>query len=134
MSDTEDHSWDLSESEEGNLPEADEAFDRKFEEWQQRDWPAWLSENLKFPFVVIREEDDDDAYFDPGAAKAPFRLGHKMKVLGLEEEDVDRGVLVKVQEKGKVGSVPLADVEVRPRSDRNYWPVREYVTWFGNRC
>lgn len=133
MTNTDDHSWDLSESAKGNLPESDEAWDRKFEEWQQRDWMDWLGQNLTFPFGVTREEDDDDAYFSPGAAKAPFRLGHKMEVLGLDEEDIDRGVMIQVREKGKVGYVPLGDVKVRPKSDKNFWPVREYVVWFGNR-
>ena len=46
---------------------------------------------MTFPFTATREEDEDDAYFAPGAAKAPFRLGHKMDVLELAEEDIDRG-------------------------------------------
>ena len=57
-----------------------------------------------------------------------------MDVLGLVEEDVDRGVMVKVREKGQVGYVPLADVEVTAKTDANFWPVREYVVWFANRC
>ena len=36
MSDTDDHRWDLAESDEGNLPESDEAFEKKIEEWQGR--------------------------------------------------------------------------------------------------
>ena len=93
-----------------------------------------LARNLTFPFTVTREEDEDDAYFAEGAAKAPFRLGHKMKVLELAEEDVDRGMMVKVREKGQVGYVPLCDVEVTPKTNANFWPVREYVVWFANRC
>mgnify|MGYP000870768077 CR=1 FL=1 len=134
MSDTEDHRWDLRESRKGYLPESDDAFEKKFEEWQARDWPTWLSQQLAFPFNVTREEDDDDAYFAAGAAKAPFRLGHKMEVLGLDEEDVDRGIMVRVREKNRTGCVPLCDVEVTPKSDKNFWPVREYVVWFANRC
>jgi hypothetical protein len=129
-----DNSWNLSEGDDGYLPESEEAYERKFEEWQARDWSDWLAKNLTFPFTVTREEDEDDAYFAPGAAKAPFRLGHKMEVVALDEEDVDRGVVVKVREKGKVGYVPLCDVEVTPKTDKNFWPVREYVVWFANRC
>lgn len=77
---------------------------------------------------------DDDAYFAEDAAKATFRLGHKMEVVGLEEEDVDRGIMVSVREKNRTGCVPLCDVEVRPKTDKNFWPVREYVVWFANRC
>lgn len=58
------------------------------------DWPDRLANYLTFPFTVTREEDGDDAYFAPDAAKARFRLGHKMDGLELAEEDVDRGVLV----------------------------------------
>lgn len=128
-----DHSWDLSESAKGNLPESDEAFELKYEQWAKRDWMTWLAEHLAFPFTVTREEDEDDAYFQPGAAKAPFRLGHTMEIVGLEEENGLYGIIAKAKEKGMLGGVPLCDVKVKPRADRNFWPVREYVVWFANR-
>lgn len=134
MSNTEDHPWDLNEREDGYLPESDEAFEQKMEEWAARDWPAWLGQHLTFPFQATREEDDDDAYFSPGAAKAPFRLGHKMQVVGLAEEDVDRGIMVRVREKSRTGEAPLCDLKVTPKADPNFWPVRECVVWFANRC
>ena len=134
MSNLDDHRWDLSEGDKGYVPECDEVYEQKFEEWQARDWPDWLAKHLTFQFTVTREEDEDDAYFAPGAAKAPFRLDHKMEVVELAEEDVDRGVMVRVREKGQVGCVPLADVTVKPKTDPNFWPVREYVVWFANRC
>jgi len=134
MDNAADHRWDLHEGDDGNVPESDEAYEQKFNEWEAREWPDWLAKHLTFPFTVTREEDEDDAYFAPGAVKAPFRLGHKMDVLGLDEEDVDQGVMVKVRERGQVGCVPLCDVEVTPNTDKNYWPVREYVVWFANRC
>ena len=134
MSKTEDHRWDLSEDEDGYLPESDEAFEQKMEEWAARDWQQWLTQQLAFPFTVTREEDDDDAYFKEGAAKARFRLGHKMEVVSLAEEDVDRGIMVHVREKKQAGCVPLCDLEVTPKADPNFWPVREYVVWFANRC
>ncbi len=133
MRDTEDHRWDLSEDDDGYLPECEEAWEQKFQEWAARAWPEWLARQLAFPFTVAREEDDDDAYFAPGAAKALFRLGHKMQVVGLAEEDVDRGILVNVREKNRTGCVPLCDLEVTPKTDPNFWPVREYVVWFANR-
>jgi len=123
---SDNHEWDLDED--------NGAFEKKFEEWDKRDWMAWLSENLTFPFTVTREEDEDDAYFLPGAADKPFRLGHKMMVVGLEEDDVNEGVMVKVAERRQTGYVPLCDVEVKPKTDNNFWPVREYVVWFANRC
>ncbi len=133
MSNTEDHRWDLQESDDGYLPESEDAFEQKMKEWATRDWPVWLVQHLTFPFQATREEDDDDAYFAKGAAKAPFRLGHKMQVVGLAEEDVDRGIIVKVREKNRTGHVPLCDLEVTPKTAPNFWPVREYVVWFANR-
>jgi hypothetical protein len=29
--------------------------------------------------------------------------------------------------------VPLGDLQVKPKTDANFWPVREYVIWFANR-
>ena len=133
MSNHDDHRWDLRESKEGHVPECDEAYERKFEEWQARNWPDWLAANLTFPFTVTRKEDEDDAYFSSGAAKARFRLGHKMDVLELAKEDLHRGVMVRVRENGQVGSVPLDDLEVTSKSDRNFWLVCEYVVWSANR-
>ncbi len=42
--------------------------------------------------------------------------------------------MVTFREKGQTGYVPLADLEVKPKSDKNFWPAREYVVWFANRC
>jgi hypothetical protein len=134
MSNRDDNRWDLGEGDKGYTPECDEAYESKYEEWEARDWPDWLIKNLSFPFTVTREEDEDDAYFGSGVAKAPFRLGHKMDVLELSEEDVDEGVIVKVREKEQVGYVPLCDVEVTPKTHPSFWPVREYVVWYANRC
>ena len=128
-----DTSWDLSESEKGNLPENEEAFDRKYKEWQQRSWESWLNEKLIFPFLVRRMEDDDDAYFTEVADYQPFRLGHDMKVIGIDQEDDLYGIILKVREGRRVGYVPLCDVEVLDQEDPNFWPVREYVVWFANR-
>lgn len=128
-----DTSWNLFESEKGNLPENEKAFDRKYQEWQQRSWETWLKENLNFPFIVKRMEDDDDAYFTDIADHQPFRLGHEMKVVDIVQEDDLYGVIVKVREGRRVGFIPLCDVEVIDQKDANFWPVREYVVWFANR-
>lgn len=128
-----DKSWDLSESEKGNLPENEKAFDRKCKEWSQRSWESWLNEKLIFPFLVRRMEDDDDAYFTDVADHQPFRLGHEMKVIGIDQEDDLYGIILKVREGRRVGYVPLCDVEVLNHEDPNFWPVREYVVWFANR-
>lgn len=56
MSEPYDTSWDIRRTEHGTLPESDEVFERKFSEWQRRDWSAWLQVHLTFPFVVVRKE------------------------------------------------------------------------------
>jgi hypothetical protein len=104
------------------------------EEWAARDWSHWLGQKLAFPFKAKREEDSDEAFFTDVAAVEPFRLGHTMDVVGMEfGEELDFGVLVEVREGRHKGHVPLADLEVRPKSDMNFWPVREYAVWFANR-
>lgn len=44
MSNADDHRWDLRAGDDAYLPESDEAFDEKFEEWQMRTgqtgWPT----------------------------------------------------------------------------------------------
>lgn len=124
MSTDYDSSWD-----EGNH----ELWDRKYDEWEERDWENWLHAQLSFPFEVKREEDEDDAFFSDIASRQPFRLGHRMKVLGIEDDDDHYGILVRVREGKTTGCVPLCDLEVTSRSDPNFWPVREYVVWFANR-
>lgn len=121
-----DSSWDSDEE--------TESFDRKMDEWEKRDWGAWLKSALTFPFKAKREDDTDEAFFTDVAGRDPFRLGHKMDVIGLDDdEDVDVGFLVNVREGKHAGQAPLADLEVTPKSDKNYWPVREYAVWFANR-
>jgi hypothetical protein len=68
----------LSESEKGNLPENEEAFEGKDEEWQQRSWESCLNEKLIFQFLVRRMEDDDDAYFTDVTDHQPFGLFENM--------------------------------------------------------
>ena len=96
-------------------------------------WMTWLAENWVVPFPATREEDMDDADLKQGAATRLFQVGHNLEVLGLEEEDETMGVIVKAKAKGQIGQLPLADLEVQPKTDRNYWPVREYSVWFANR-
>jgi hypothetical protein len=114
-----DSSWD-----EGN----ERLWGKKRREWNKRDWLPWLKRHLKFPFTVRREEDED---FDD--REPLFGVGHTMEVLGIEDEDEMRGVFVNVKEGKEKGCVPLCDVEVKPKTDKNYWHVREYVVWFANR-
>jgi hypothetical protein len=124
-----DSSWDRDD---------EDAFDRKCEEWDRRDWIPWLTANLTFPFRAERVE---HMYLDPGApeelyARDPFPVGCQVQILGIPEGDFEPdfdGVIVRVQGAKRKGYVPLQDFEVRPKRDPNYWPVREFVVWYANR-
>jgi len=107
------------------------AFERKCEEWERRDWIPWLQEKLTFPFTVGREEDMDENPFLIPSDDPPFSVGHRMEALSLADEGI-HGIIIEVRERENTGYVPLADCEVAPKSDPNFWPVREYVVWFAN--
>uniref|UniRef100_A0A831U414 Uncharacterized protein n=1 Tax=Geobacter metallireducens TaxID=28232 RepID=A0A831U414_GEOME len=109
------------------------AFEDKLEEWRRRDWVAWLSEHLTFPFRAERINDEDDAYFTDSAEREPFRLGHTVNVLKVELEDDQYGIIVKVSEGRKRRYVPLCDLGVPNKGAPDYWPIREYLSWFANR-
>ena len=109
-----------------------ELYSKMYEEWEKRDWMAWLPERLSFPFEVSRKEDMDDGSFFRTEDR-PFDVGHIFEVLGFEYDDDGYGIICVVKEGRRKGHVPLADVEVTSASDSNFWPVREYVVWFANR-
>jgi len=124
-----DISWDFDS---GDI----QAFERKLKQWKSRNWIAWLKANLKFPFQAERMEDDLDSFApDDVQARNTFPVGCKVEVLGIAHEDCDvefEGVIVEVKGKKGKGYLPLQDLEVRPKSDPDYWPVREFVVWYAN--
>jgi len=101
MTENYDTSWDLIESNKGNLPDDEDAFERKYQEWKIRNWPLWLKDHLTFPFKVERMEDEDDAYFTDVAKHHPFRLDHILEVIGIESEEDDRADCFQSREKIK---------------------------------
>jgi hypothetical protein len=119
-----DSSWDVNNN---------KLFDEKFEEWEERDWEEWFEDNLEFPFMVTRKEDMSDNPFSEDEKNKPFQLGNTMKVVEIEDNDENYGIIMKVREGRNTGHVPLSDLEVTPKDDANFWPVREYVVWFANR-
>ena len=130
-----DSSWDLDYGEKGYDKDA---YDRKSEEWEERDWIEWLQENLTFPFKAERMEDDVDMFAPKNLqGRNPFKVGCHVTVTGITDLDCDpdfEGVIINVVgEKGKKGAFPLQDLEVQPKTDPNYWPVREFVVWYANR-
>ncbi len=74
-----DSSWDFDYDENGY---DDDAFDRKYEEWEERGWVEWLQEYLTFPFQVERMEDGDVDMFAPEESHAnnPFPVGCHVSV------------------------------------------------------
>ena len=122
---TEDNTYDASWDEDN-----EELFDRKYAEWEDRDWESWLNQSLTIPFKVKRVEDEEG--FGGRKSKKPFGIGHVLTVQSIFEEDDLYGIIIKVREGRKTGYVPLCDVEVVSRDDSNFWPVREYVVWFAN--
>jgi hypothetical protein len=123
-SDSYDSAWDRGGHE--------DAWNKKYLEWQSREWVGWLSEHLSFPFLADRTEDfngEDLVIQEQGL----FGAGHSMKVLLISEEEDTHGIIVKAREGRRIGYVPLCELEVTPRKNKNYWPVREYVVWFANR-
>lgn len=118
-----DASWD---------EDNEELLDKKYQQWQKRDWEAYLEENLTFPFQATRFEDlDSNPFVD--TKDAPFSVGHTVEVLDIDDEDEMQGIIVKVKEGRKKGYLLLCELEVTSREDKNFWPVREYVVWFANR-
>ena len=130
-----DTSWDQGD---------EEAWDRKYEEWGSRDWVECLRANLKFPFRARRREGMDRDIFVSEAlhARSPFPVGCEVEVVSIVEGDFEpdfNGVIVEVRGdrnhrcKKSKSFLPLQDLEVRPKDDPNYWPVREFVVWYANR-
>jgi len=117
-----DTSWD---------DDNEELWDQKYEECEIRNWRDWLLENLSFPFEAEIKEDLTSNPFSSDQNQ-PFSIGHVVKVLEIEGEDEDYGIIVKAKEERKTGYIPLCDVEVTSRENENFWPVREYVVWFAN--
>ena len=128
-----DSAWDSDKDVYGK------AFDKKYKEWEERDWLKWLKANLTFPFEAERVEDMDTDPFAPDEVKQrnPFPEGCQVKVTGISDYDCDvdfEGVIVDVVgARGRKGVLPLQDLEVRPKTDSNYWPVREFAVWYANR-
>jgi hypothetical protein len=126
-----DASWDLDDS--------GDAFDRKHDEWSERDWMPWLEEKLTFPFETIREDggaEDLRHFFGVGPRPKHFAEGSRITVLGFSDGGSDPdfvGVFVNARQGDHRGVVPLQDLEVRHKDDPNYWPVREFAVWYANR-
>jgi hypothetical protein len=128
-----DSSWDddidNDEEEEEDGEETEDPLDLKMEQWDKRNWEKWLKTFLTFPFTATREEDMDEEPFAPRRRK-PFAVGTKMVVTSIRYDDFHEAVFAQVKQGNEEAWIPLADLEVTPKSDPNFWAVREYVVWF----
>jgi hypothetical protein len=86
--------------------------------------------HLKFPFQVKRIDDEDYVIFHGISDNDPFRFGHVMKVVGIDFEDDFYGIIAKVGEGRRTGRVPLIDLELLDKNDRNLPYIEEYADWF----
>lgn len=126
-----DCAWDLTPDNPDYSERCEEAFDKKAKEWKKRKWMSWLDGQLTFPFPATREESLDD--WEDECNEGFFLVGDQVEVLGWADEEMeDELIMVEVRQEKKLGIVNLCDLEVTPKTNPNYWPVREYVVWFAN--
>ncbi len=131
-----DSSWDddieEDEEEREDDEEMEDPLDRKMQQWDKRNWHKWLMTYLTFPFTAIRKEDMEEPPFATKRRK-PFAVDTKMTVSSIHYDEFHDAIFAHAKQGNEEDSIPLADLEVTPKSDPNYWPVREYVVWFANR-
>ena len=118
-----DSSWD---------EDNDELWDEMYEKWEAREWQEWLLEEIEFPIHVERFEDMNDDFFG-SHEETPFSVGRKFNVTNIVGEDEEMGIIVEVVAGKSKGHVPLSEVEVTDKNNKNYWPIREYAVWMANR-
>lgn len=107
-------------------------WNEKQDEWRARDWESWLLDNLSFPFETKRAFDFNATPFK-GDREDPFGIDHVMQIISIEADDEIYGIIVKLEEEGKIGYLPLCELEVTSEEDENFWPVREYAAWFAGK-
>ncbi|MBI2924567.1 MAG: hypothetical protein HYY24_02550 [Verrucomicrobia bacterium] len=103
----------------------------KEEAWAKRDWRKWAMENLTFPLNAERVDGDDQELFGFGDPDETVMVGERVKVVGLDEEEGRWGLQARVQCGKRRLSVPLADLSVRPKSNKNFQVVLEYSVAVG---
>ena len=100
---------------------------------EKRDWMAFLSKNLSFPFEAnVIEYDGSDAEFFGFEPNSPFRLNDKVKVTKTNFNDENYGVIATIYKGRKKYDIPLCDLEVVDKASLNYKLVDDYKTWFVN--
>lgn len=103
-----------------------------------------LKGNLKFPCYLTGIEDFpwEERYVFGFGSKAEYKELKKtqpsytdtFELLGLDEIDVDDGILADVKRVSdkKVFTLPLADLEATEEESKNYQLLHDYSVWFVN--
>ena len=100
---------------------------------EKRDWTAFLSQNLIFPFEAeVEDVEGSDAELFGFYNPSPFRYKDRVQVLDTNFEDDLYGVIAEVRKGRKKYSIPLCDLSVMDNISPNYKLVDDYKTWFAN--
>ena len=100
---------------------------------ENRDWVAFLSQHLVFPFEAEVEHDEgSEAEFFGFDNPSAFRYKDRVKVLDTDFEDDLCGIIAGVRKGRKKYAIPLCDLSVMDHASRNYKLVDDYKTWFFN--
>jgi len=100
---------------------------------EKRDWTAFLSQNLKFPFEAeVENVDDDDFGLFSRAKPGIYRNKDRVTVLNIDFEDDVYGIIVKIKKGNKKQFFPLDDLRAVDIETKNYKLVDDYKTWFEN--
>jgi len=100
---------------------------------EKRDWTAFLSQNLGFPFeAVVEDVEGSDAELFGYENTYPFRCGDMVKVLDTNFVDDLCGVIAGVRKGRKKYAIPLCDLSVIDNSSLNHKLVDDYKAWFFN--
>jgi len=95
-------------------------------EGEMRDWKAYLSEHLTFPFKAkVDEMSDAEAFGRP----VPLRYHDDVTVVGISGDFDMYGIVVDVKKGQKEYTFPLCDLAVVAKKSPNYKLVDDYRDW-----
>ena len=100
---------------------------------EKRDWAAFLSENLIFPFEAeVEHAEATEAEIFGYERTCPFSYKDRFKVLDTDFEDDLYGIIAGMRKGRKKYAIPLCDISVVDETSPNYKLVDDYKGWFWN--
>jgi len=100
---------------------------------EKRDWAAFLSQNLDFPFYAeVEGVEGSDAELFGVSNPFPFRYKDRVKVLDTDFEDELYGIIAGVRKGRKKYAIPLCDLSVVDTASANCKLVEDYSNWLIN--